>query len=120
MPIEFKLPELGENIEKGDVVRVLVAAGDVIKVDQSVIELETDKATIDVPSSVGGKIIEVKVKAGEKVKVGQVVLVLEATDASHAEAGAAPAPLAKAEAVVASPATPAKADGSRGGAEGAE
>ncbi len=101
MPIEFKLPELGENIEKGDVVRVLVAAGDVIKAEQSVIELETDKATIDVPSSVGGKIIEVKVKAGEKVKVGQVVLVLEDAAAgatpAKAEAGAAPAPLAKAE-----------------------
>jgi pyruvate dehydrogenase E2 component (dihydrolipoamide acetyltransferase) len=51
MPVEFKLPELGENVEKGDVVRVLVNVGDVIKKDQSVLELETDKATIEVPAT---------------------------------------------------------------------
>ena len=43
MPTEFKLPELGENVEKGDVVRVLVAAGDTVSVDQPILELETDK-----------------------------------------------------------------------------
>jgi len=77
MPTEFTLPELGENVEKGDVVRVLVSPGDVVKADQPVLELETDKATIEVPSTVAGKITEVKVKAGDKVKVGQVVLVIE-------------------------------------------
>ena len=51
MPVEFKLPELGENVEKGDVVRVLVAVGDVVAKDQPVLELETDKATIEVPST---------------------------------------------------------------------
>src|SRR5260221_9398161 len=93
MPIEFKLPELGENVEKGDVVRVLVASGDTISVDQPVLELETDKATIEVPSSVAGKVSDVKVKAGDKVKVGQVVLVVES-----AGAAATPAPAAKADA----------------------
>jgi pyruvate dehydrogenase E2 component (dihydrolipoamide acetyltransferase) len=83
MAVEFKLPELGENIEKGDVVRVLVAVGDSIAVDQSILELETDKATIDVPSSVAGVVKEIRVKAGDKVKVGQVVLV-----ADEAAAGA--------------------------------
>ena len=58
--MRFKLPELGENVEKGDVVRVLVAAGDTVKVDQAVLELETDKATIEVPSSVAGKVTEVR------------------------------------------------------------
>ena len=53
MPTEFKLPELGENVTAGDVVRVLVAAGDTVAKDQPVLELETDKATIEVPSSVG-------------------------------------------------------------------
>ena len=67
---EFKLPELGENVEKGDVVRVLVNVGDVVKKDQPVVELETDKATIEVPSPVGGTVTEVKVKPGDKVKVG--------------------------------------------------
>jgi pyruvate dehydrogenase E2 component (dihydrolipoamide acetyltransferase) len=73
---EVKLPELGENVEKGDVIRVLVNVGDVIKADQPVVELETDKATIEVPSSAGGKVTEIRVKPGDKVSVGQVVLVL--------------------------------------------
>jgi pyruvate dehydrogenase E2 component (dihydrolipoamide acetyltransferase) len=88
--MDFKLPELGENVEKGDVVRLLVKVGDTVKADQPVLELETDKATIEVPSSVGGVVKDVKVKAGEKVKVGQVVLVID-----EAAAGA---PAAKAEA----------------------
>jgi pyruvate dehydrogenase E2 component (dihydrolipoamide acetyltransferase) len=77
MASEIKLPELGENIEKGDVVRVLVNAGDIIQPDQPLIELETDKATIEVPSTSGGKILEVKVKTGDKVKVGQVLFTIE-------------------------------------------
>src|SRR3982751_1954338 len=84
MSTEFRLPELGENVEKGDVVRVLVAAGDTVKVDQPVLELETDKATIEVPSTVAGKISAVNIKAGDNVKVGQIVLVVE----SDAGAGA--------------------------------
>ena len=96
MPVEFKLPELGENVEKGDVVRVLVKVGDVIKKDQSVLELETDKATIEVPASDAGTVSEIKVKPGDKVKVGQVVLVLgDAAGAKDAPAPAsAPAPKA--------------------------
>jgi len=98
MSIEFKLPELGENVEKGDVVRVLVKPGDAVKPEQSVLELETDKATIEVPSSVGGTIAEVRVKPGDKVKVGQVVLVLnDAKPEAAAKAGpASPEPTAKA------------------------
>jgi pyruvate dehydrogenase E2 component (dihydrolipoamide acetyltransferase) len=77
MPTDFTLPELGENIAGGDVVRVLVAAGDSVKKDQPVLELETDKATIEVPSSVSGTVKEVRIKQGERVKVGQVVLTLD-------------------------------------------
>jgi pyruvate dehydrogenase E2 component (dihydrolipoamide acetyltransferase) len=73
----MKLPELGENIEGGDVLRVMVKAGDTIKKDQAVLELETDKATIEVPSSTAGVVKEVKVKQGEKVKVGQTIFVIE-------------------------------------------
>src|SRR5215208_376795 len=54
MPTDFTLPELGENVSAGDVVRVLVAPGDTVAKDQPVLELETDKATIEVPSSVAG------------------------------------------------------------------
>ena len=77
MPTDVKLPELGENIEGGDVLRVMVKPGDAIKKDQAVLELETDKATIEVPSSAGGVIKEVKIKAGEKVKVGQTIFIID-------------------------------------------
>ena len=73
----MKLPELGENIEGGDVLRVMVKPGDAIKKDQPVLELETDKATIEVPSSADGVVKEIKIKAGEKVKVGQTIFVVE-------------------------------------------
>jgi pyruvate dehydrogenase E2 component (dihydrolipoamide acetyltransferase) len=77
MATEFKLPELGENISAGDVMRVLVKPGDAVANDQPVLELETDKATIEVPSSVSGTVGEVKVKPGEKVKVGQTIFTLK-------------------------------------------
>jgi pyruvate dehydrogenase E2 component (dihydrolipoamide acetyltransferase) len=116
MPVEFKLPELGENVEKGDVVRVLVNVGDVIKAEQAVLELETDKATIEVPATEGGTVSEVRVKAGDKVKVGQVVLVFDAAAAKAKAAApakaavAAPSPAAAQpdpEAEPAAPVTPA-------------
>ncbi|MGE5836443.1 MAG: 2-oxo acid dehydrogenase subunit E2 [Acidobacteriota bacterium] len=91
MSVEFTLPELGENVEKGDVIRVLVAPGDVVKADQAVLELETDKATIEVPTSVGGTVSEVRVKPGDKVTVGQVVLVF---DGAAAKPGAPQEPAA--------------------------
>jgi pyruvate dehydrogenase E2 component (dihydrolipoamide acetyltransferase) len=71
---DFTLPELGENVTAGDVLRVLVKPGDSLEKDQPVLELETDKATIEVPSSVAGRVKDVKVKAGDKVKVGQAIL----------------------------------------------
>jgi pyruvate dehydrogenase E2 component (dihydrolipoamide acetyltransferase) len=77
MPTDFTLPELGENVTAGDVVRVLVAAGDTVAKDQAVLELETDKATIEVPSSVAGTVKEVRIKQGDRIKVGQVVLTLD-------------------------------------------
>src|SRR5688572_32966618 len=77
MATEFKLPELGENITAGDVVRVLVAAGATAAKDQPILEFETDKATIEVPSTVSGTVKDVRVKQGERVKVGQVVLTVD-------------------------------------------
>lgn len=81
--VDFHLPELGENIESADVVNVLVKVGDVIQKDQGIIEIETDKATIEVPSTVSGKVIEVLVKAGEKAKVGQTIIKVETGDVSE-------------------------------------
>jgi len=75
--VNFNLPELGENVTTGDVLRVLVKPGDMLVKDQTVLELETDKATIEVPSSVAGQVKDVRVKAGDKVKVGQTILSVE-------------------------------------------
>jgi pyruvate dehydrogenase E2 component (dihydrolipoamide acetyltransferase) len=71
--IEFKLPALGENIEQGDLVRLMVAPGATVSEGQAVMELETDKAVVEVPSSISGTIKEILVKEGEKIKVGQVI-----------------------------------------------
>ncbi len=89
---DFTLPELGENITAGDVLNVLVKVGDTVARDQAVLELETDKATIEVPSSISGKVTAIKVKAGDKVKVGQAILSLEdnGVPASAAPPKAAP------------------------------
>ncbi|MGA8153644.1 MAG: 2-oxo acid dehydrogenase subunit E2 [Terriglobales bacterium] len=74
---EFKLPELGENIDQGDLVRLMISPGASITEGQTVMELETDKAVVEVPSSVSGTVQEIRVKEGEKVKVGQVIFTVE-------------------------------------------
>ncbi len=90
MPTDFTLPELGEQIAGGDVLRVLVAVGDMLVKDQPVLELETDKATIEVPSSLSGKVTAVMVKVGDKVKIGQVIASVEGAARPAAVAAAAP------------------------------
>ena len=92
MPTDFVLPELGENVTAGDVVRILVGPGDTLEKEQAVLELETDKATIEVPSSVSGTVKEIKVKQGDRIKVGQVVLIV---DEAAAAPGNSAAPAAK-------------------------
>jgi pyruvate dehydrogenase complex dihydrolipoamide acetyltransferase long form len=86
MATEFTLPDLGENITSGDVVSVLVKAGDVVEPGQSVLEVETDKAVIEVPCPPGGVIQEVLVKKGETVNVGQALLSLGGSAAQPAAA----------------------------------
>src|ERR1700688_1691651 len=89
--IEFKLPALGENIEQGDLVRLMIAPGATVSEGQAVMELETDKAVVEVPSSVTGTVKEVLVKEGDKIKVGQVVFTADKNGASTAPAtGALP------------------------------
>ena len=87
---DFNLPSLGENVADGDVLRVLVKPGDTLDKHQPVLELETDKATIEVPSTVAGRVKEVKVKAGDKVKVGQAILSVEDGAAAPAKPAAVP------------------------------
>jgi pyruvate dehydrogenase E2 component (dihydrolipoamide acetyltransferase) len=74
--VEFVLPELGENVQYGTVTKLLVSEGDQIQKDQNLLELETEKAVIEVPSSFGGRIKTIFVKEGDTVQVGQKILVI--------------------------------------------
>jgi len=113
MAIEFKLPDLGENIASGDVVSVFVSPGDVLKPGQTLLEVETDKAVIEVPCPPGGVVAQVLVKKGDTVKVGQTLVVLDAggaaTKPAVATAPATPAPATTPKPVpaTAAPAAPA-------------
>ena len=114
----FALPELGESIESGDVVQVLVAVGEQVVAEQSVLELETDKAVVEVPSPVSGSVTAIHVAAGDKAAVGQLIVTLETDGATAtndvspptappAEAEPAPTtPPAAVETPVAAPASP--------------
>jgi len=88
MAVEIKLPSLGEGVDSGDVLELLVAEGDVIEKDQGLVEMETDKATVIVPSDYAGKVVSINVGEGDTVEVGQVILTVEASEA----AAEAPAP----------------------------
>lgn len=85
MATEFKLPELGENIEQAQVVSVMVAPGDSVGGDQAVIEVETDKAVMEVPISSAGTIKQVMVAEGDTLKVGDTILSFEAGDGGSAK-----------------------------------
>ncbi len=90
MATEFKLPELGENIETADVVNVMVSQGETIAKDQPVLELETEKAVLELPCPLAGRVAEIHVKPGDHVKVGQPVLSIEEGEGGEAPAEEAP------------------------------
>lgn len=93
MATELKLPQLGENIETGVLSKLLVSVGDKVAKDQPVLELETDKATVEVPAFDSGVVKEILVKEGDTIKVGQVILTLDNGAAAKPEkekAGATP------------------------------
>jgi pyruvate dehydrogenase E2 component (dihydrolipoamide acetyltransferase) len=92
MPIEIKLPNLGDGIDTGDVLELLVKEGDIVAKDQGIIELETGKATLQVPSSAAGKVAKVHVKAGQTIPPGTLLLTLEGATAASAPSAAKPAP----------------------------
>ncbi|QKH39347.1 dihydrolipoyllysine-residue acetyltransferase [Achromobacter pestifer] len=97
-PVNIEVPDIGD-FKEVEVIEVMVAVGDTIKAEQSLITVESDKASMEIPASQGGVVKEVKVKVGDKVAKGSVVVVVEG--AAPAAAAAAPAPAAKAEAVAA-------------------
>jgi pyruvate dehydrogenase E2 component (dihydrolipoamide acetyltransferase) len=105
--VEVKVPDIGD-VSEVEVIELMVKVGDTVKVDQSLITVESDKASMEIPSSHAGVIKELKVKLGDKVKEGTLVLVLEADAAAgapaSAPAAAAPAPAAAAPAPTPAPA----------------
>jgi pyruvate dehydrogenase E2 component (dihydrolipoamide acetyltransferase) len=110
MATEFKLPELGENIESGDLVRLMIKPGASITEGEPVMELETDKAVVEVPSSVSGTIGEIRVKEGDKLRVGQVIFTVEngaGAGTTPASKTAAPPSVVSADPVSATPPKPA-------------
>ena len=77
MSVEVRLPDLGEGIEAVDVLTVLVTVGQVVAADDSLIEIESEKATLDVPADSGGTVTAIHVKAGDTIAVGQPLLTLD-------------------------------------------
>ncbi|NMQ29620.1 dihydrolipoyl dehydrogenase [Candidatus Accumulibacter phosphatis] len=106
--IEVKVPDIGDY-QDVPVIDVCVAVGDTIKLDDALVTLESDKATMDVPSSVAGVVKEVKVKLGDKISEGAVVVLIETSEAVPASAAAAPAAAAAAPAAAVAPAPQAAA-----------
>jgi len=88
--VELKLPELGENITQGTVTKILVKVGDPLKKGQNILEIETDKAVLEVPSSAEGLIKEILIKSGTVVKVGQPIFNVEGATGAPSPAKAAP------------------------------
>jgi pyruvate dehydrogenase E2 component (dihydrolipoamide acetyltransferase) len=93
--MEFKLPDIGEGIHEGEITKWLVKEGDTLQPDQPMVEVMTDKATVEIPSPVGGVVQKLNAKEGETVEVGKVLIVIQ----EKGQAAAAKAPEApKAEA----------------------
>ncbi|MEB0013309.1 dihydrolipoyllysine-residue acetyltransferase [Glaciimonas sp. Gout2] len=98
--VEIKVPDIGD-VKDVEVIEVMVKVGDTIKVDQSLATLETDKASMEIPSTQAGVVKELKIKVGDKVSEGTLILILEAEGAGAAPAPAAPASAAAASAAAA-------------------
>jgi pyruvate dehydrogenase E2 component (dihydrolipoamide acetyltransferase) len=105
--LEIKIPDIGD-FKEVEVIELLVKPGDTVKAEQSLITVESDKASMEIPSSASGVVKELKVKIGDKVAEGSLILLLDAADGAMAAPApaSAPAPAAAAPAPVAAPAAP--------------
>ena len=103
--VEVKVPDIGD-FKEVEVIELMVKVGDTIKVDQSLITVESDKASMEIPSSHAGVVKEVKVKVGDKVALGSLVVIVDADGSASAASAAAPAPAAATPAPVASAPAP--------------
>jgi pyruvate dehydrogenase E2 component (dihydrolipoamide acetyltransferase) len=97
MTKEIKIPEIGENIVSGTVVRLLVSEGQTVEADQPILEVETDKALVEIPAPAAGTIVELLVASGEEVKIGQVIGTLDSEAVQEGEAKSDPESAAKPE-----------------------
>jgi pyruvate dehydrogenase E2 component (dihydrolipoamide acetyltransferase) len=95
--VEVKVPDIGD-FKEVEVIELMVKVGDTIKVDQSLVTVESDKASMEIPSSHAGVVKEIQVKVGDKVAEGSLVLMLEEAGGAAAAPAAAPAPAAAAPA----------------------
>ncbi|MEG1114278.1 MAG: biotin/lipoyl-containing protein, partial [Janthinobacterium sp.] len=115
--VEVKVPDIGD-FKEVEIIELMVKPGDTVKVDQSLITVESDKASMEIPSSHAGVVKELKVNVGDKIAEGSLVLLLEVADDASAPAPAAaavPAPAAAPVAEAAAAATPAAAPAAAGG-----
>ena len=87
---EFRLPDVGEGVAEGEIVRWLVSVGDTVTEDQPVAEVETDKAIVEIPAPVDGTVAELRAEEGEIVPVGEVIIVFDTGTGDEAPADAAP------------------------------
>jgi pyruvate dehydrogenase E2 component (dihydrolipoamide acetyltransferase) len=115
MAIEFKFPDVGEGITEGEIVKWRVKEGDAVKEGDTLAEVETDKAIVEIPAPAAGKILKLSAKEGERVKVGQVMCVIgaegeeaPAPQPAVAQPAARAAPMAAAKAPVLAPPAAAK------------
>src|SRR5204862_463565 len=106
MALEFKLPDVGEGVAEGEIVKWLVKVGDAVTEHQAIVEVMTDKATVEIPAPATGKITAINAKEGQTVPVGTVIFSLARSGAG--EAAGAPAQAASAAAPRAQPAPQSK------------
>src|SRR5216684_6981704 len=93
MPRPFALPDLGEGLTEAEIVKVFVNEGDVIAEDAPLLEVETDKATVEIPSPFGGRVASIHIQPGQTVKVGEVLVTFDdATLAASGRGGGADLP----------------------------
>lgn len=94
MAFEFKLPDIGEGVVEGEIVKWLVGPGDAVEIDQPLVEVMTDKATVVIPSPKAGKVAELRGEEGDVAAVGSVIVVLEVAGEASSSSAASPAPSA--------------------------
>ncbi|MGZ3611510.1 MAG: dihydrolipoamide acetyltransferase family protein [Ktedonobacteraceae bacterium] len=103
---EFKLPDLGEGMQEAEVVEWLVKAGDTLKLDQTMLKVETDKAIVEIPSPVAGRVAEIRVQDGQVAKVGDVLIVFENTTSANGGSSTPPKSFTSASAPIQSASMP--------------